>query len=165
MFNVTDQEKAITQVASLGEIAISSEYMLVPDLYPELTFLIKGFALPVINATDVVEVPLAGGIATHTSALPATNFKSGLTLIETTRGHMTKLFEHFAEERDIITRLKFDFTIYQGTPDKHTLRWDCSHAVLFGFEPVEIDGENRTAPMNLTGQVAYHCFGSKKGNI
>lgn len=165
MFNLKQQQAAINQVTALGEIAIASEYLMVIEGYEHLTFLTKGFALPLASAEEKIDVFLAGGIVTHTSPMAKTDFSHGLTITETVPGHALELFEAVAYERSITHRTKFNFTIYQGTVAEHVRKWPCSSALLHGFEPPEIDGENRTQIMQYAGNIAYHCFGSKKGNI
>lgn len=165
MFNLSEQKNALIEVEALGELALSCEYLMVIDAHPHLRYLTKGFALPLPSAEDKVEVTLAGGLVTHTSPMAKTDYTHGLTMIETVSGHIMELFESVAYERSINQRGKFDFTIYQGTPEKHTRKWRCTHGLLHGFDAPEIDGENRTQIMMVQGQISYHCFGSEKGNI
>lgn len=165
MFNLKGQKDALTEVFSMGKAALAAEYMMVLDRFPELRFHTKGFALPLPSAEDKIDVPLAGGLVTHAAPMAKTDFSHSITIIETVAGHALNLLEGIAYERTIAESSFFDFTIYQGTPDLYARKWRCTHGMLHGFDAPEIDGENRTQIMQYTGQIAYHCFGSEKGNI
>lgn len=165
MFNVKEQKQVIGQLDALGQLALSCEYSMVIHGYEGLMVLTKGFALPVIAPEEMVDVPLIGGVMTHTQGLPRTEFKHQFIMYETVAGHLTRFHEDRAKVRAIDQRPTFSFTVYQGTPEKHTRKWECTHGAIFGVEPPEIDVENRTGLMMLNGQIAYHCFGSEEGNI
>lgn len=165
MFNVKEQKRVISQLDALGQFALSCEYSMVIHGYEGLMVLTKGFALPVIAPEEKIDVPIVGGIMTHTQALPRTEFSHQLTMYETVEGHLTRFHEELAKGRAINNRPTFSFTVYMGSPEKHTYKWECTHGILFGIEPPEIDVENRTGLMMFNGQIAYHCFGSEKGNI
>lgn len=158
MLNVQEQYKMFQGAVALGEIAISSEYVMIPDDYPEMQLLVKQFNVPYANPEDVIEVPMVGGQTSHTPQISKTDFKGAIAFKETVAGHVRKFLEKVGAERTVSQRSYFNFTIYQGTPENHTNVWHCKHACLFGFEPLEVDFENRGQLSILTGQIAYHYF-------
>ena len=158
MLSTNEQFKIFQGAKALGEMAIASEYLMIPEGYPHMQFLIKSFPLPVTNPEDVIEVPMIGGQTSFTPQIAKTMFKGGISLKETVVGHAKQFLEAIGAERTVSNRSYFDFTIYQGTVQNHTNVWHCKMATIFGVEPLEVDFENRGVLATYTGQIAYHYF-------
>jgi hypothetical protein len=158
MLSTNEQFKIFQGAQALGEMAIASEYLMIPEGFEDMQFLIKSFPLPITNPEDVIEVPMIGGQTSFTPQIAKTMFKGGISLKETVHGHAKKFLEAIAAERTVDKRSYFNFTIYQGTVAHHTNVWHCKKATIFGMEPLEVDFENRGVLATYTGQIAYHYF-------
>lgn len=165
MYSVSAIKTVVDQVAALGEIAINSEHTMVIHGYEYLAPLSVNITVPNNLPKDNIPVALAGGIESGTTPQPNTFFTSPITFITTTNNETEKLFRDVVIERLVNKRHSFDFTIYRGTPENHTMKWPCTQGKLFGFEPTEVDAEDRTSVFKYTGQISYHHFGSREGNI
>jgi len=151
-FDVYQKTKA------LNEKSIISEYMMVIDGEPDIQYLLKQFPVPIASPEDVIEVPLVGGMKTQTSQVTRYDFRGSIAFQETVAGHVRALFEKMAAERTVSHRPTFNAVIYHGTPDNHTQKWRIIDAMLFGFDPIDADAENRGQLVLYTGQIAYMYF-------
>lgn len=165
MFNPIAQKGILEKSAALGVPAISAEHTMVIHGHEELTYHIANFAFPHNLPEEAILGYLAGGIEIATPQLPKTHFSSPITFLETANGTIEQLIALISQERNVITRRTFDFDIYRGTPDAHTIKWPCKNGFLYGFEPTEVDAEDRSSLTKLTGQVSYYFFGVEKGNL
>lgn len=162
MLSTDEQFRMFQGAQALGELSISSEYLLVPVGFEDMQFLVKQFAIPVVNPEGAIDVPMIAGMLSGTPELAKTYFKNSFALKETVLGHAKKFFENIASERTVSNRAYFDFDLYQGTVENHTNVWHCKKAFVFGVEPLEVDFENRSQLAVYTGQIAYNYFPNVK---
>lgn len=165
MYSVSAIKTVVDQVAALGEITINSEHTMVIHGYEHLGPLSVNITVPNNLPKDNIPVALAGGIESGTIPQPNTYFTSPITFLTTINNETEKFFQDMICERNVKDRRTFDFTIYRGTPENHTMKWPCTNGYLFSFEPTEVDAEDRTSVFKYTGQISYHHFGSREGNI
>lgn len=151
-FDVYQKSKA------LGEIALNSEYTMVIDGKEDYTYLIKQFPVPQVTPEDVIEVPLIGGLKTATAQTPRFDFRGSIAFKENMDGAVRSLIEEMQASVEIGNRPKFNATIYLGTQDNHKQKWRIIDAVLFGFDPLDTDSENRSQIAVLQGQIFYMYF-------
>ncbi len=143
---------------ALGEKSINSEYTMVLDDEPDVQYLIKQFPLPIVSPEDVIEVPMVGGLKGFTPQISKFDFRGTFVLAETVGGHARNLLEKTQAMRTVSVRPRFNAVIYHGTPDEYVQKWRIIDAALFGFDPVDIDMENRGQLTVYQGQIAFMYF-------
>lgn len=151
--NVQDMYNDYVTAEALGSAMLSCNGMLVPVGMPHYALLIKSFPRPVITRNDPAEVSYAGGLQTGVVSTPKTYYEGQLTLIETDSGQGLA----FAEWANAVG--EHDFIMYDGRIDRHMR----SHQLLkckVILEPSEIDGENRSTILTMTGSIKYNYFGT-----
>lgn len=142
----------------LGQKSINSEYVMIPDDYPDMHLLTKQFPLPVVAPEDVIEVSMIGGIKGYTPQVSKFDQKGAIIFSEVTDGKVRYFLESLQADRSVSNRPSFNATIYHGTPDNFTQKWRIIDAVLFGFDPIEANIENRGQLTEYSGQIAYMYF-------
>ena len=158
MLNLKDNFKIYQATKSLGEIAIASEYTMVIDDEPDMTYLIKQFPVPMVTAEDVIEVPMIGGLKGFTPQTPKFDFRGTIAFKETMDGHVRDLLNRMHADISIGIRPRFNATIYLGTQDNYKQKYRIIDASLFGFDPFDADIENRGQIVTLQGQIAFMYF-------
>ena len=158
MFSIKNAFDVYQKTKSLGEKSINSEYIFVIDGEPDVEYLMKQFPLPITAPEDIIEVPMVGGIKGGTQQIPRFDHRGTCALAETVSGHARALLERAQATRTVSQRPKFSGTIYHGTPDNHTQKWRIIDAQFFGFDPVDVDVENRGQLTVYSGQIFYMYF-------
>ena len=119
---------------------------------------VKLSAKQITAPEDIIEVPMVGGIKGGTQQIPRFEHRGTCALAETVSGHARDLLERAQATRTVSQRPKFSGTIYHGTPDNHTQKWRIIDAQFFGFDPVDVDVENRGQLTVYSGQIFYMYF-------
>lgn len=158
MLNPEQQFNIYQQTKALGELSIASEYTIVFDNFEHMTFLSKQFPIPIVAPEEVIEVPMVGGMKGYTPQIPRTDFRGTLAFKETVAGHARAFLEALSKERTISERHRINATVYHGTQEKYAQKWRCIDCILFGFEPLDADAENRGALAIYQGQIAGMYF-------
>lgn len=158
MLNFQQSFAMYQKMKASGKKSINSEYMLVPDDYPDMCIYVKQFPLPVVAPEDVIDVPMIGGLKSYTPQAPRFDQKGAIIFSENTQGTVRQFLESLSAERSVSHRPSFNATIYHGTPENHEQSWRILDAVLFGFDPIEANIENRGQLTEYSGQIAYMYF-------
>lgn len=158
MLNLKNSFKMYQQTKALGEKSINSEYIMIPDDRPDIHLLTKQFPLPVVSPEDVIEVPMVGGLKSYTPQVAKFDQKGAIIFSEVASGIVREFLESVQAERTVANRPRFNATIYHGTPDNYTQKWRIIDAVLFGFDTIEANIENRGQLTEYSGQIAYMYF-------
>lgn len=158
MLSPQQQYNMYQNTKSLGELSIASEYTIVFDGYEHMTFLTKQFPIPIVAPEEIIEIPMIGGMKGYTSQISRTEFRGTLAFKETVQGHAREFLETLSQERTVSERHRVNCTVYHGTVEKHTQVWRCLDCILFGFEPIDADAENRGALAIYQGQIAGMYF-------
>lgn len=158
MLNAKNAFDVYQKTKALGEIALNSEYTMVIDGKDEYTYLVKQFPVPQVTPEDVIEVPLIGGFKTATQQTPRFDFRGSIAFKENMDGAVRALIESLQADVEIGVRPTFNATLYLGTPDNFKQKWRIIDAVLFGFDPLDTDTENRSQITVLQGQIFYMYF-------
>lgn len=137
-----------------------SDFTLVIDGYEHMVQMIKAFPFPMLTTGDPVEVPTVLGTK---RVIPGqVNFyrQGSITFLENNLSDTVRLLE------DIICKGgHFDAWIYNGTPEHHVWRRRIRSCVLTVDSP-DLDMENSTALLNLSGTLHYHYYGEEEaGNV
>lgn len=158
MLNTKKQFELYQSAKALGELALLSEFTIVFDGFENMKFLTKQFPIPISAPEEVVEVPMVGGMKAYTPQITRTDFRGTLALKETVSGQVRQFLEQIGAERTISNRGRVSCTVYMGTEEEHTQKWRCLDCVLFGFEPLDADAENRGSLAIYQGQIAGMYF-------
>lgn len=159
MLNTQNNFKMYQAAKQMGEIAIASEYTMEFDDFSEMTHILKQFPVPIITPEEVIEVPMVGGLKGFTSQALKFDFRGTIAFKETMKGDVRKMLSQMHADIDVGVRPRFNATIYLGTKENHTQKWRIIDAILFGFDPIDADNENRGQHVIVSGQIAYMYFG------
>lgn len=160
MFSLDKTLKHFEKEKALGEKAIVNEHTIVVDGYEHMTFLIKGFGVPVNVAQESIEYARIGGAKGATPAPVRTHFSNSVSIHETVEGHARQMFEEMAQERTVSKRPRFAATVYRGSPEDFTDSWRLRDCFFHSIDPVEVDFETNQI-LAYQGQMDYEYFGEK----
>lgn len=158
MLNSKNNFKIYQSSKALGELAIASEYTMVIDGEPDLMYLIKQFPVPLVNSEDTIEAAMVGGLKGYVPQALKFDFRGTIAFKEDMNGNVRKFIQRIQADTSVGVRPKFNATIYLGVPDDYKQKYRIIDAVLFGFDPIDADMENRGQLVILSGQIAYMYF-------
>lgn len=158
-FDITTQDmyNDYLTAKALGSAMLGCNGMLIPVGMPQYALLIKAFPRPVITRNEPAEVNYAGGMQTGVVSTPKTYYEGSITLIETDSGQGLA----FAEWANAIG--EHDFIMYDGRIDRHMRSHQMFNAKVT-LEPFDMDGENRSTIVTMTGTIKYNYFGMTVNN-
>ncbi len=142
--------------AALGEIAISSDAMLVIDGYEALSGLIKQFPFPVLSAGEGVEIVMPHGGMRREPSAPNTAQQGPVTINETVLGTATLFLEKIIKSGG-----KFNATVYEGSPENFTRKARIFGAYINAENP-DRNFEDRTQCVAITGTMFFNYFGTEE---
>jgi hypothetical protein len=140
-------------VQALGAKLTAGNFTFEPVGFGGMYLLIKQFPLPFLSGGDAIESPEPGGGFGYVQGPIRTAFEGQVGLQETESGIARQFLVDVIRGGGY-----FDARIYEGTPGKNTGSYSIEQAFM-KIEPPDIDWENRTQLLLLTGSINYRFFG------
>jgi hypothetical protein len=143
---------------ALGAKAISSDFTMQIIGYEDIYLLTKQCPWPTLTPQGEIEVstPLGGKI--FEAQQIATALQGQVAFYETVKGQIDQALIDLIVNSNQMAR--FDAIIYKGTPE-HYLEarriFDC----FMQLDQPDLDWENRSQPLLISGTMFFHYFGDK----
>lgn len=141
---------------ALGSPQLSSNAMLVLDIAPDIRLLIQSFTFPIDTLGEPADVAYAGGLASHLSGVPKTDFTSSLTILETSGGRMVDLAELLMQYGET------DAWAYYGRPNAYTKRFRMIDCAITFDNGIEASADGRSQVATIQGNMRYNYFGQNE---
>jgi hypothetical protein len=147
-------------VQAMGAKAIQSDFTIEIEGFERNYLQYKQFPWPVLSVNDPVEVFGPMGMRYFETANIEVTYQGSFSMYETEAGQADDLMIGL-----IMRGGKFDAKVYHGTPD-HFVRMKPIYGAILKLDAPDLDFENRTQPLILSGQLNFHYFGEVvKGSV
>ncbi|WP_322977466.1 hypothetical protein [Acinetobacter pittii] len=137
----------------LGAGMLGCNAMLVPEIAPHIALLFKTYPRPIVTNNESAEVSYAGGLLAHVPGVPKTSYEGAVTMTETETGQIADFAELLMSQGGTTNCILYDGRINRWTKAHELI--DCA----FTFEPGDLDSENRSSVLTISGNMKYMYFG------
>lgn len=151
-----DLQQDFLTAKALGSPQLSSNCMLVLDIAPDMRLLTQSFTFPIDTLGEPADVAYAGGLASHVSGVPKTDFTSSLTVIETSSGRIVDLAELLTQYGET------DAWAYYGRPNAYTKRFRLLDCAITFDNGIEGSADGRSQVSTIQGNMRYMYFGQNE---